>query len=68
VPSSQKEQVTNRTWVAALKWAALIVVIATIVSAVLNPLPGRMIHWNITAVLMPTWFVAFSFLFQKRWV
>jgi hypothetical protein len=68
VPSSQKQQVADRTWVEALKWAALIVVIATIASAMLNPLIGRTVHWNIMAVLMPTLFMAFSFLFKKRGV
>lgn len=68
MPSNQKQQVADRTWVEALKWAAIIVVIATVASAVLNPLIGRTVHWNIMAVLMPTLFVAFSFLFKKRWV
>ena len=51
-----------------MKWAALVVVVATIASTFVNPLIGRTVHWNIMAVLMPTLFVAFSFLFKKRWV
>ncbi len=68
MPSTEKRQVADRTWTEALKWAVLIVVAATIASAVVNPLIGRTVHWNIMAVLMPALFIAFTFLFKKRWV
>ncbi len=68
MPSTEKRQVADRTWTEALKWAVLIVVVATIASAVVNPLIGRTVHWNIMAVLMPALFIAFTFLFKKRWV
>ncbi len=68
MPSTEKRQVADRTWTEALKWAVLIVVVATIASAVVNPLIGRTVHWNIMAVLMPALFIAFAFLFKTRWV
>ena len=67
MPSTEKQKAADRTWTEALRWA-LVVVVATIASAFLNPLIGRTVHWNIMAVLMPTLFVAFVFLFKKRWV
>jgi hypothetical protein len=48
--------------------AMVIVLVATAASALINPLLGRVVHWTIVAVLMPTLFVAFAVLFKKRWV
>jgi hypothetical protein len=54
--------------VESLVWAAVIVAVATAASTLINPLLDRTVHWDIVAVLMPTLFVLFSFLFKKRWV
>jgi 4-hydroxybenzoate polyprenyltransferase len=58
----------DRKWVEAILSAAVLVVIATAASALINPLLGRTVHWNIVAVLMPSLFIVFALLFKKRWV
>jgi hypothetical protein len=58
----------DRSWVEAIVSAAVLVVIATAASALINPVLGRAVHWNIVAVLMPSLFVLFALLFKKRWV
>ncbi len=68
MPSGQKARVTDRTWVNSAVLALVIVIIATIASALINPLLNRVVHWNIVAVLMPSLFVLFTVLFKKRWV
>jgi hypothetical protein len=65
---SQPQQAKDRGWVESLVWAAVIVAVATAASTLINPLLDRTVHWDIVAVLMPTLFVLFSFLFKKRWV
>ena len=68
MPSTDKPRLTDRKWTEALVRAAIIVVLATGAAAFVNPLLGRTVHWNIMAVLMPALFIAFVFLFKKRWV
>jgi hypothetical protein len=63
-----KSRVSERRWGEAVLWAAVIVALATAASALINPLIGRTVHWNIVAVLMPTLFVLFAVLLKKRWV
>ena len=58
----------ERTWARAALIALAFVAIATLASAVVNPLLGRVVHWNIMAVLMPSLLIAFTLLLKKRWV
>jgi len=64
----QQIRKSDRKWTEAILSAAVLVVIATAASALINPLLGRTMHWNIVAVLMPSLFVLFALLFKKRWV
>lgn len=63
-----QSRVSERRWGEAVLWAAVIVALATAASALINPLIGRTVHWNIVAVLMPALFVLFAVLLKKRWV
>lgn len=58
----------KRSWVVALAWAGALVGGAVILSAVVNPLFGRFVHWDWMAVLAPTLFVALSLSLRRRWV
>ena len=58
----------DRTWTRAALVALALVGVATAASAVINPLLGRVVHWNIMAVLMPTLLVLFTVLLKKRLV
>ena len=58
----------DRTWARAAALALALVALATLASAVINPLLDRTVHWNIMAVLMPALFVGFTVLLKKRLV
>ena len=58
----------DRTWARAAVLALALVAVAMLVSVVINPLLGRVVHWNIMAVLMPALFVGFTVLLKKRLV
>ena len=62
------EREPDRTWGRVVALAFALVVVATLASVVINPLLGRVVHWNIMAVLMPALFVAFTVLLKKRLV
>ena len=62
------EREPDRTWGRAVALALALVAVATLASVVINPLLGRVVHWNIMAVLMPALFVAFAVLLKKRLV
>ena len=62
------EREPDRTWGRAAALAFALVAIAILASVVINPLLGRVVHWNIMAVLMPALFVAFTVLLKKRLV
>ena len=53
---------------AYLIFALALVAFATLASVLINPLLGRVVHWNIMAVLMPALFVGFTVLLKKRLV
>ena len=57
-----------RTWNSAILAAAIVVAVATLASALINPVLGRVVHWNIIAVLMPSMFVLFAVAIKNRWV
>ena len=56
-----------RTWSSAILAAAAVVAIATVASALINPVLGRVVHWNIVVVLMPSLFVLFAVAIKRRW-
>ena len=58
----------SRTWVFSLFWAALVVGVAIVASATINPLFGRFVHWDWMAGVAPVGFVALALAFRRRWV
>ena len=52
----------------SLTWAAVIVGIAILLSATVNPQLGRAVHWDWMAGLAPTLFVAMALALRRRWV
>ena len=65
---AQAARAPDRTWARAALVALALVGVATAASVVINPLLGRVVHWNIMAVLMPTLLVLFTVLLKKRLV
>ena len=49
-------------------WAAVVVGIGILLSATINPLFGRFVHWDWMAGVAPTGFAALTLAFRKRWV
>ena len=47
----------NRSWVVAIPVAAVLVGVGIFLSAVINPLFGRYVHWDWMAVLAPVLFI-----------
>jgi hypothetical protein len=65
---SNEQRLPDRTWGSSAVAALIIMAVATASSALINPLIGRTVHWDIVAMLMPTLFLLFTVLFRKRWV
>ena len=66
--SSRGGERISRSWARSLGIALGIVIVATVASALINPLLGRVVHWEIMAVLMPALFALFAVLLRKGWV
>lgn len=58
----------KRSWPVALLWAGALVGGSVMVSATINPLFGRFVHWDWMAVLAPTLFVVITLSLRRRWV
>lgn len=48
--------------------AAVLVVFGVTLSAIINPLFGRYVHWDWMAGLAPTLFILALFALRRRWV
>ena len=64
-PQSRKG--APRSWAVSLFIATAIVGVAIILSATINPLFGRSVHWDWMAVLAPAGFVALTIAFRRGW-
>ncbi len=62
------DQPGSRTWTFSLFWAALVVGVAIVASATINPLFGRFVHWDWMAGIAPVGFVTLALAFRRRWV
>ena len=62
------KELGKRSWPVALTWAGALVGGAVILSAVVNPLFERSVHWDWMAGLASTLFVVASVAFRLRWV
>lgn len=58
----------ERSWVTSVLWAALIVGIGVILSAIINPLVDRAVHWDWMAGIAPVSFALFAVALRRRWV
>ena len=58
----------NRSWPVALIGAGALVGAAIFLSAVVNPLFGRFVHWDWMAALAPPLFVLIALSLRRRWV
>ena len=57
-----------RSWPQSLFWAALVVGVSIIVSATINPLFGRAVHWDWMAGVAPAGFAILAVALRRRWV
>ena len=56
----------NRSWGVAIPVAAVLVGVGIFLSAVINPLFGRYVHWDWMAVLAPVLFIAAFTAVRRR--
>jgi len=57
-----------RGWALSVIVAIAVVGISIALSASINPLFGRYVHWDWMAVLAPTVFVLFTLGLRRRWI
>jgi hypothetical protein len=62
------ERGERRSWRVSLTLGAAIVGASILLSATVNPLFGRAVHWDWMAALAPTLFVALVLALHRRWV
>ena len=68
-PGRPRSGVTpRRPWAVSLGMAALFVGLGVALSAAINPLFGRYVHWDWMAGLAPTLFATFALALRRRWV
>ncbi len=58
----------ERSWPVVLAWAGALVGGTVILSAVVNPLFGRYVHWDWMAGLAPVLFVVLAVSLRRRWM
>ena len=66
--AKRRQVLVKRSWPVALLWASVLVGGAVILSAVVNPLFGRFVHWDWMAGLAPTLFILLALSLRRRWV
>ncbi len=66
--SRNTRQIRYRSWRVSLFWAAVIVGVAIIASATINPLFDRFVHWDWMAGVAPVGFAALTLALRRRWV
>ena len=60
--------VEPRSWVISVVVAAVILAITLTLSATINPLFGRAVHWDWVAGIAPVAFLAVLLSTRKRWL
>ncbi len=61
-------EILERGWLVSIFWAALIIGIGIVLSAIINPLLGRFVHWDWMAGIAPVSFALFAWALRHRWV
>ena len=64
----QSQVRAQRGWKLSLVVAAAVVAVSIVVSATVNPLLGRTIHWDWTATAAAIVFVGLAVALRRRWV
>jgi uncharacterized membrane protein YdcZ (DUF606 family) len=63
-----KPVLVTRSWVVSGIVAAVVLSVTLTLSATINPLFGRAVHWDWVAGIAPVTFVAVVLATRKRWV
>ena len=64
----ENEESPQRSWPVSLLWAAVIVGVSIGLSATVNPLFGRYVHWDWMAGVAPVSFILLLLAFRRRCV
>ena len=62
-----RKDLPKRSWPTSLSLAAALVGIGVTVSAVVNPLFGRSVHWDWMGGLAPTLLLILTVAIRRRW-
>ena len=66
--ASQKQQGSaKRSWLRSIAASAAVVGVAILISATVNPLFDRAVHWDWMAVLAPTLLILLTVALRNRW-
>jgi hypothetical protein len=57
-----------RSWLLSVVAAAVLVIFGVTLSAIINPLFGRYVHWDWMAGLAPVLFILALVSLRRRWV
>lgn len=66
--STAHAKIAPRSWVISVIVAAVILAITITLSATINPLFGRAVHWNWVAGIAPVAFLAVLLSTRNRWL
>ena len=64
---SERHRSPKRSWPAASAISVAVIGLGIAISATVNPLLGRAIHWDWMAVAAPALFVALTVVLRNRW-
>ena len=67
-PSMNTGRTELRNWGVSLAVAAIAVAVLIALSATVNPLFGRYVHWDWMAGVAPVSFTALALAIRRRWV
>ena len=63
----KSQQTAKRSWTASVAFRGAVVGVGILISATVNPLFGRAVHWDWMAVLAPALLVALTMALRNRW-
>gem|GEM_PF-1977423 len=63
-----KQETLSIGWPVSLLWATVIVGVSIALSATINPLFDRYVHWDWMAVIAPLTFTLLLLAFRRRWI
>jgi energy-converting hydrogenase Eha subunit A len=63
----ESQHPAKRSWTASIAFSVVVVGVGILISATVNPLFGRAVHWDWMAVLAPVLFVTLTMVLRNRW-